>query len=213
MYEGVLIDQIENNAWLGDGWEVYPTSEYDDYKNGIDAVMVKSPEEADNQYLGLSFDVTFTSNTKVLEKKLHSIKEVIRNGKLPSIKYFKGGDDQPLHQSLPLPKVVLGSRYASAEKVIRTWMGSDKDRNKKLANDPMQVKLLLETLYQLRYFYEYASQELEGGQRNPDAALLYGQMYNQLFDVYNDRQEMISTHAVEVSDDVVFDYIRKFTGN
>lgn len=214
VYEAVLIDQIEQNAWLGNDWNVFPASEYDDFKNGIDAVMVHTEAEK-GKHLGLSFDVTFTSNTRVLEKKLNSIKEVIRAKKLPQVKYFVDEDGEPLREALMLPKVVLGSRYASAEKIIRTWMGSGKERNQKLASDPIQTKLLMETLYQLRYFYKFASQpgEHEGEVRNEEAAQLYGEMYNLLFDVYTERAEMIQSHANEVSDDVVFDYIRSYTGN
>lgn len=102
IYEGVIIDQIEANAWLGDSCETVATSEYDDIKNGIDVVSIFSEGESKN-YLGLGVDVTFASNKEVLEKKFESIKQCIRSGALPTIKYFEDPSTEE-HHKIYLPK-------------------------------------------------------------------------------------------------------------
>jgi vacuolar-type H+-ATPase subunit I/STV1 len=141
IYEGVLVDQIEANAWFGENCEMLITSEYDDIKNGIDGVGVFRQEGEGNDYLGFGIDVTFASDTEILEKKLNSIKSVIRNEKLPRVKYFVDEDNN--HLSLSVPKVIVGSRLSSAEKLIGLW-GSKKDgRNQELQQHPVQSKLIM----------------------------------------------------------------------
>jgi len=192
------------------------TTKYDDYKNGIDAVMVRPANEKDDndEYIGLAFDVTFTGNIKILEKKLHSIQMLIDDKELPSIKYFQDADGKPHKSPLVLPKIVLGSRYATAEKLILLWMSNDPDKNKKIAGDPIQSKLLLETLFQLRFFYDYAKRDNEYGKpTNKEAAILYGAAYNIFFEIYEKRKDQLEKHFPEISDDVVFDTIRKYTVN
>lgn len=216
LYEGVVIEGIEGSEWLGDGWDVFVTTEYDDYKNGIDAVMVRTADEegATDEYIGLAFDVTFTGQTRELERKLHSIQMLIDKNKLPSVKYFQDADGNPHKSPLVLPKIVLGSRYATAEKLIRLWMSDDPQKNKKLASDPIQSKLLLETLFQLRFFYEYANRPNEHGRpKNEEAAALYAAAYNTFFEIYQERQAQVAKDFAEISDDVVFDTIRKYTKN
>ncbi len=216
LYEGVLIEGIEGSEWLGGDWDVFITTEYDDYKNGIDAVMVRAADEesSTDEYIGLAFDVTFTGKTEELERKLHSIQMLIDNNKLPSVKYFQDADGNPHKSPLVLPKIVLGSRYATAEKLIRLWMSDDPNKNEKLANDPIQSKLLLETLFQLRFFYEYANRDNEYGQpKNEEAATLYGSAYNRFFEIYQERETQVKKHFPEISDDIVFDTIQKYTQN
>lgn len=206
IYEGVLVDQIEANAWFGENCEMFITSEYDDIKNGIDGVGVFKQEGADNDYLGFGVDVTFAADTAILEKKLESIKAVIRERKLPRVKYFV--DEEDNHRSLNVPKVIVGSRLSSAEKLIDLWGSNKKGRNQELQQHPVQSKLIMETMWQLHYFYDYAVK-----QENNDAAVAYGKLYNTFIDVFKEKEELIQEHWAEIQDDVVFETIKKFTGN
>ncbi|MCI5051243.1 MAG: hypothetical protein MRY57_02960 [Candidatus Pacebacteria bacterium] len=204
IYEGVLVDQIEANAWFGEHCEMILTSEYDDIKNGIDGVGVfKGGEE--KEYLGFGIDVTFASNTQVLEKKLNSIKSVIRNNTTPFVKYFE--DEEGNKQtSFAVPKVIVGSRYASAESLIRLWGSSIEGRNKQLQEHPVQSKLIMETLSQLYYFHEFSKQV-----NNEEAALAYGKLYNKFVEIFEEKKEVIEGHWPVVLDDIVYQTIAEFT--
>lgn len=96
-----------------------PASRFDDIKNGVDVVTIFETEDA-TQYIGLGIDVTYSSDDKVLEKKLHSIKERIRNMSLPFVKYFEDPNTGE-HKNFFVPKVLVGSRLSSAEKLVKLW--------------------------------------------------------------------------------------------
>lgn len=205
IYEGVLIDQIEANAWFGEYCSVQIASRYDDIKHGIDGVGVFNQGEG-SEYLGLGIDVTFASDIDKLEGKFDSIKAVIRNKELPRIKYFIDKDGQ--HRSLRVPKVIVGSRLASAEKLIRLWGSQLPDRNQKLQYHSVQAKLIMETVWQLRYFYEYARIH-----DNEDAIDAYARLHNIFHEVFLIKEDLIREHWYEIQDDVVFQTIQRLTRN
>lgn len=196
IYEGVLIDQMEANAWFGEQCQMLSTSEYDDIKNGIDGIGVLK-EEAKNSYLGFGIDVTFASEKEVLNKKLDSVRAVIRSGELACVKYFI--DENGNRSSIRVPKVIVGSRLSSAEKLIEVWGSKRPDRNKLLRESPVQSKLIMETIWQLQYFYQYAMQH-----KNIDAARAYAELNNIFVDIYKEKEETIKQHWNEIQDDVVF---------
>ncbi len=206
IYEGVLVDQIEANAWFGENCEMIITSEYDDIKNGIDGVGIFKQEGKESDYLGFGIDVTFAADIEVLSKKLDSIKSVVRNNKLPQVKYFV--DEEGNHVSLNIPKVIVGSRLSSAEKLIELWGSKKSDRNEQLKNHEVQSKLIMETLWQLRYFYDYAMTV-----KNDEAAYAYAKSYNAFCSVFEEKKDLILSHWNEIQDDIVFETIKKFTGN
>ncbi|MEA3399038.1 MAG: hypothetical protein U9R00_00825 [Patescibacteria group bacterium] len=213
LYEGVLVDQIEVNSWFGEECETLSTSEYDDVKNGIDAVSIFNGEK----YLGLGMDVTFASKIEVLEKKLESIKGKIRTGNLPTLKYFE--DLEGKRKKISLPKVIIGSRISSAEKLIKLWGSKEDDRNKQLQNHPVQSKIILETIFQLKYFCDYAiglsnnTKEEDMADCYNDIALEYAKMYNIFYDIYQNKKDLIKNHLNEISDDIVYKTISSYTKN
>ncbi|HLP86683.1 MAG TPA: hypothetical protein VK153_02295 [Candidatus Paceibacterota bacterium] len=215
IYEGVIADQIGANAWFGDNCESIATSEYDDIKNGVDVVTIFK-EDQDKHYLGLGVDVTFASDKKVLEKKLESIKQCIRTMSLPSLKYFQDPETEE-HKKIFLPKVIIGSRLSSAEKLIQLWGSKDVDKNKKLAEHPVSSKIIMESLAQLKYFYDYAMHLSDNDpiHHNKDEyrkiAIGYGKMYNIFVDIYQAKKDTINTNLNEISDDIVYETICEYT--
>lgn len=215
IYEGVIADQIGANAWFSENCESVPTSEYDDIKNGVDVVTIFS-EDKSKQYLGLGIDVTFASDKKILEKKLDSIKQCIRTMSLPSLKYFQDPETEE-HKKIFLPKVIIGSRLSSAEKLIQLWGSKDQDKNKKLSEHPVSSKIIMETLAQLKYFYEFAlhlSQNdlnIKNKDEYKKIAYEYGKMYNTFVDVYLSKKANIDSHLAEISDDIVYETICEYT--
>lgn len=217
IYEGVITDQIEANSWFGDNCETYLTTLYDDKKNGVDVVSIFTQAES-KSYLGLGIDVTFASNKDALEKKLESVKQCIRNGTLPTLKYFEDPDTKE-HKKIYLPKVIIGSRLSSAEKLIELWGSKDPNRNKKLQEHPVQSKIIMESIYQLEYFYKFAinlsenTKEDSMAKKYKDIAIKYGEMYNIFYDIYEKKRNLINSHSNEISDDIVYETILKYTGN
>lgn len=217
IYEGVITDQIEANSWFGDNCETYLTTLYDDKKNGVDVVSIFTQAES-KSYLGLGIDVTFASNKDALEKKLESVKQCIRSGALPTLKYFEDPDTKE-HKKIYLPKVIIGSRLSSAEKLIELWGSKDPNRNKKLQEHPVQSKIIMESIYQLEYFYKFAINLSENtkedgmAKKYKDIAIKYGEMYNIFYDIYEKKKDLINSHSNEISDDIVYETILKYTGN
>jgi hypothetical protein len=215
IYEGIISDQIGSNSWFGDNCEAIPTSEYDDIKNGIDVVTIFNQDES-RQYMGLGIDVTFASEKKFLEKKLESIKQCIRSRTLPSLKYFQDPETGE-HKTIFLPKVIIGSRLSSAEKLIRLWGSKDEDRNKKLSEHPVSSKIILESISQLKYFYDYAynlsenSKDMQDKEEYKKIAVEYGKMYNIFYDIYMIKKDTIESHLNEISDDIVYETIIDYT--
>lgn len=217
IYEGVITDQIEANSWFGDNCETYLTTLYDDKKNGVDVVSIFTQAES-KSYLGLGIDVTFASNKDALEKKLESVKQCIRSGTLSTLKYFEDPDTKE-HKKIYLPKVIIGSRLSSAEKLIELWGSKDPNRNKKLQEHPVQSKIIMESIYQLEYFYKFAINLSENtkedgmAKKYKNIAIKYGEMYNIFYDIYEKKKNLINSHSNEISDDIVYETILKYTGN
>lgn len=217
LLEGVIVDQVESNNWLGEDTTMVPASRHDDVKNGVDGVAIFK-ENQKNKYLGLGVDVTFASNSEVLLKKMDSIKAIIRYGILSKLKYFRDLETGE-HKELSVPKIIIGARLSSAEKLVMLWGSKEEGKNKKLKEDPMQSKIILESLYQLKYFYEYAFSLAENTREKnkvanyEEIARSYAEMYNIFYDIYESKKDLIEKHINEVADDVVYQTIAEYTGN
>ena len=217
LLEGVIVDQVESNNWLGENTTMVPASRHDDVKNGVDSVAIVK-ENQENKYLGLGVDVTFASSSEVLLKKLDSIKGIIRYGILSKLKYFRDPETGE-HKELSVPKIIIGARLSSAEKLVMLWGSKEEGKNKKLKEDPMQSKIILESLYQLKYFYEYALSLSENTKEKnkvanyEEIARSYAEMYNIFYDIYESKNELIEKHINEVADDIVYQTIAEYTGN
>lgn len=215
IYEGIISDQINANAWFGDNCEAVPASSYDNIKNGIDVVTIFNQDKS-KHYLGLGIDVTFASDKKILEKKLESIKQCIRTMSLPSLKYFQDPETGE-HKKVFLPKVIIGSRLSSAEKLIQLWGGKDEERNKKLSQNPVSSKIIMESIAQLKYFYDFALNLSENNkypreiEEYKKIAAEYAKMYNIFYDIYETKKELINSHLNEISDDIVYETILEYT--
>jgi len=215
IYEAMISDQIEKSNWFGDKCKSYPASYYDDVKNGIDIVNIFEEGE-DLHYMGLGVDVCFSSKKEELVGKLESIKQCIRSGEMPALKYFKNPKNGEKKKIL-LPKVIVGSRFSSAEKTIRIWGGKDPNRDKSLKDDNTQVKFILETISQLKYFYDFSGRISENNtdeilkEKQKNISIEYAKMYNIFYDIYVEKKELIDKYLNEISDDIVYETIIGYT--
>ena len=221
IYETAVIDILDTNKYLGEKSRVIYATKFDDIFNGIDGVLVVEGKEQD-QHLGLNMDVTFSAGKNIggddiLEKKIESIKQCIRKGVLPTLKYFQNPKTMN-HEQISLPKIIIGSQQESADGLIRLWGETSRTNNEKLKNHPIQSKVIMEAIYQLRYFYEFAknlsenTREDDMREKYEEIYIKYAQMYNYFYDVYLKNKDLIESHYNEILNDVVYRKIVNLTG-
>lgn len=216
IYEAGVIDTLDKNKTLGEGNEVIPTSEYDNIFNGIDGVFIMNKKDDESEYLGLNMDVTFSSVDKNLEKKIESIKQCIRIGILPTLKYFQDPRTKE-HKKISLPKIIIGSQQSSADGFVRLWGETNKDNSEVLKNHPIQSQIIMEALTQLIYFYNFAKSLSENTKENDmkekyeDICYKYGQMYNYFHDVYESKKDLIKSHYDGIVKDTVYQKLVSLT--
>ena len=205
VFEGVVAEQAEQNAWFGSNVTFYHTSEYDDLVNGVDGVAEFYEEDRkDSQHTAMSFDVVFYSDAQRIIDKLERTREMIKNGQLTEVKYFE--DEEGIKRKIKAPRIVLGSRLSSAENLIDMWGKKSPDKNKRLAEHPMQIKLLLESYMQLKHFSQYAHKE-----GHDEIAFAYATVSNKIVEILNnEKKELMDKYFYEVADDIVFETIKNY---
>jgi hypothetical protein len=211
IFEVCILDVIENNKMLGNNCGIFPTSKWDDIKNGIDGVFVLDKEEQ-NEYLGgIEMDITFSLKFGDLESKLEGIKQNIRLGKLPTLKYFRDSKSGE-RKEISLPKVIIGAERASAEALLRMWGMNKANQNQdNLKNHPIQSKIIMEFIAQLQYFYSYAK-ELYENTKEPNMAEKYLEIRNKYAYTFNYIHEeaylpnlsLINSHEKDIESDRVY---------
>ncbi|MEI6511583.1 MAG: hypothetical protein WCO25_06150 [Candidatus Uhrbacteria bacterium] len=108
LLEQFLQQQIELSNWFGDNAFVFSTTDFDDLRNGVDAVIEFNPHDRRLLVPRLAVDVTTAASAKVLQEKAAKIYEGGR------VKYFRSeietnGDGNPTDLTLGrLPMVVIG---------------------------------------------------------------------------------------------------------
>lgn len=216
IYEAAVVDVLGENGIFGEGGEVIPASRFDDIFSGIDGVLVRRNEEHDSQYLGLNMDVTFSSASDTLEKKIESIRQSIREGVLPTLKYFQDPNTKE-HKKISLPKIIIGSSESSADGLIKLWGETNKDNSEALKNHPIQSQVVMEGLTELIYFYNFSKNLLENTkeenmkEKYSDICYKYGQMYNYFHSIYESKKDLIESHYDGISKDAVYKKILSLT--
>lgn len=217
IYEAAVMDLLDTNKFLGENNEIIPTSKYDDIFNGIDGVLIVNQDNLENEYLGLNFDVTFSSNDENIEKKIESIKQCIREGVLPTLKYFQDPTTKE-HKKISLPKIIIGSQQSSADGLVRLWGKTDDSNREKLKNHPVQSKIIVEALSQLAYFHDFAknlaekTKEDDMKEKYKEIYIKYQKMHRYFYDVYLVKKDLVQSHYNEIINDTVYQKIIKLTG-
>ncbi|MCX6755286.1 MAG: hypothetical protein NT068_01965 [Candidatus Nomurabacteria bacterium] len=109
MMQAMIIDRI--NKGMFPGFKAVMTSERDDLKVGIDAVLKKK----ELGYLGASFDFTITaSKTNIQDKLEKNWNFNIERHIIPTVKYFEDPDTHE-KRSLLVPKFIIGGSKKDIE--------------------------------------------------------------------------------------------------
>lgn len=87
--EIIIADQIESSDWFGSDSLFFRTTEYDDFVNGIDAVVEFNVGDDDHpERLALAIDSTSNTDLQIINKKIDNNISKLVNNKL-EVKYFQ----------------------------------------------------------------------------------------------------------------------------
>lgn len=112
-FERVFKGWAPRLGWFGDKAEIISTSEYDDYVNGVDGVLILNKSE----YVGLAIDTTHTGADKIDEKMMRALDHITNEGSV-SLKYFEQKNFRgELKETIP---VIVGLDDRNANAVIDT---------------------------------------------------------------------------------------------
>jgi hypothetical protein len=177
LFEAIVRDQTEMSDWMGETARVIVPSRFDDIVGGVDGI-VEFDDETSKTHLVLAIDVT--ESELGLNRKFEKISETIRRGSLSRVKYFRSGN---MRGELTLvPRVVIGADKKSMDEVAKLLLefkttqkggaqrgGKESERfreaRKKLAENDMQYKVLVEMKEQLIAFREFAGKAAKENKR------------------------------------------------
>ncbi len=144
--QAMIVDRM-NKHWFKDCRAIM-TSDYDDLKVGIDAVL----KHEKGGYLGAAFDFTVTNQDKKIYEKLAREWEYnIKEGRVPTVKYFEDPDTKEKSKLL-VPKFIIGASKKDVEDLARAYLTGNEEV---LENHPLKYVLLLQIEEQLQTILDY----------------------------------------------------------
>jgi hypothetical protein len=150
VFEAIFHEQAELSEWLGPEAYTRKTSPYDDYKNGVDAVVEFIQEQGGISHLALAIDVTYSRDTS---KKLHRIKSEIERGQLAQVKYYVSDEIGFRGELVRIPRVIVGVDAETIRQLSELWLERDQTY---LAEHYIQFQILEEIQMQLVAYKQYA---------------------------------------------------------
>lgn len=200
IFEALVLENGELNDWFGPNAITHKTSKYDDYENGVDAIIEFQSEMAGAaSFLGLAADVSFSADTS---RKFDRLKEGILKGRLPQVKYFNSSDGYFHGKLSMIPEVVIGASKQTVLELAELWQFK---RNKELATHRIQIMILNQMEEQMEVFARFA--ELNG---QDEIARLYRDRLQIVRDILEGKRD-IAKEAVKIkSKDLVHEGIMDF---
>lgn len=181
--QAMIVDRM-NKHWFK-GCKAIMTSDYDDLKVGIDAVL----KHEKGTYLGAAFDFTVTSQDKVVYQKLsREWNRNIKEGRVPTVKYFEDPDTNEKGR-LIVPKFIIGASKKDVEELAAAYLNGNEEL---LENHPFKYVLLLQIEEQLQTILDYY-------ETNTDSTLSFAK------DKYQKIQTLLRTMKKEIHADEKMD--------
>lgn len=182
--EIIVCEGAENREWFGAEAHSIRTAEYDDIKNGVDAVIEFENEDEQPEHLALTIDITTTGDTAILERKMKRCRERIKDhhdeNRCQRVKYFQSPKTDYKGPLIEIAPVVVGLSGENTFKLLETRaqsirLGGDKASNaehkkqireneEKLDNHPVQVIFLQQILWQLEKYLNLLNKKDERDQ-------------------------------------------------
>jgi hypothetical protein len=148
MMQALIVDRI-NNGWL-DEFSAIMTSDFDDLKSGIDAIM----KHKSGQYVGAAFDFTSAADEEVLRNKLDKEWERrIEKGSIPTVKYFEDPDTHAKGKILA-PKFVIGATRKDIEELADAYLENKEEVLKEHKFQYLIIEQVYEQLVAILDYYD-----------------------------------------------------------
>lgn len=146
MMQAMIVDRL-NKHWFKN-FQAVMTSDYDDLRVGIDAVL----KHEKGTYLGAAFDFTVTNQDKIIYQKLRKEwdNHVVK-GEIATVKYFEDPDTKE-KKSLLVPKFIIGASKKDVEDMARAYISDDLET---LENHPFKYVILQQIEEQLQTIFDY----------------------------------------------------------
>lgn len=205
VFEAIFFQQAELSEWLGKNAVTIKTARYDDIANGVDSI-VEFQEEEHASHLALAIDATTSDN---LGKKVGRIKEEIEKGEMARIKYFFS-EHESKHQGLgkrekaDIPRVIIGADRNVIKELSELWV---ENKNKELAEHPIQFQILEEIMIQCEVFKNYAA-KIQDGKNRLDIINNYNKTQEIVKRIYEEKKKTIQDDGFR--QDEVFDAIKRY---
>ena len=143
--------------WFGKDCQTLKTADFDDIANGIDVVTEFPKREeggTSSEPIGLAIDVTFNME---FEGKIDRIRDEIKKGKLPMVKYFRPGGKDAQVRKPEIVRAVVGASRDTVIGLAETLIAATKNP-KILFENQFQFQALDEIIYQLKTYEAYAKE-------------------------------------------------------
>ncbi|MEI8175201.1 MAG: hypothetical protein WCG28_04600, partial [bacterium] len=141
-----LVVDLMNRDWFKN-CKTIMTSDFDDLKNGFDAVMKRG-----EGYLGISIDFTVSNKENIIQGKLEKEwKRNIKDGNIPRVKYFEDPDTKQ-KGNLLVPKFIVGASKTDVETFAKAYLGNEVES---LNDHPFKYIILLQMEEQLQTVLDY----------------------------------------------------------
>lgn len=205
VFEAIFFQQAELNEWLGKNATTIKTTRYDDIANGVDSIA-EFREEEHASHLALAIDATTSDN---LGKKVGRIKEEIEKGEMARIKYFFS-EHVSKHQGfgrgekVNIPRVIIGADRNVIKELSELWL---ENKNKELAEHPIQFQILEEIMIQCEVFKNYAA-KIQDGKDRSKIVNMYDKTRETVKNIYEEKKKTIQDDSFR--QDEVFDAIKRY---
>ncbi len=201
IFEAIINENLELSEWLGENAQTMPTTEYDDFVNGVDTIIEFIEEDKNPSHLGMAIDATYSSE---LGKKFTKIKENIDKEKLATIKYFKSINMDFMGEKSQIPRVIVGADNNTIKELIELWYTGKK---KELGEHPIQFQIMEEILIQLESFMQYAKKINKPGIKEK-----FRIIYNIIEKIQKEKEKEFKDKGVDTSvRDDMFETIKSYT--
>ena len=148
--EGIILNA---KTWFGPTQQVYPTTKWDDYYNGVDLVAERMSGGVMSHH-GFALDITYAGRN-VIARKINKIVDRIRQGKLGKVDFFKSNDGTFKGQLGEIPLVVIGADGNTMKGFVNLFAEKE---DEKIEDHPVQFQIIDQVLMQCDFFIRIAEQ-------------------------------------------------------
>lgn len=165
-FEYVLQQRLNGPShWLGERVKAQLTTPFDDYRNGID-LYVEDVEQRSGRPIGLSIDITFSTDPRNIGGKIRDLKEkLLTGGRLAQLSYYKPLNPEAAPEPrdmLALPKVVIGvERERAIEAMGRLREAEHEGTEEKQRDWVTGLTVLYQISKQLKAYLWYSETQVD----------------------------------------------------